>query len=117
MYLLYVGEVKISKWPDSACSTDMGDAVAALLSAAGVSVGRSGDFMAAWTALVTASGIVVVKASISKVELGCVAVSGGTTLAVEVDGSERALLSRTRQLLPNERLREDIAFQKVYLLY
>ena len=45
--------------------------------------------MAAWTALVTAA---VIKASIWKVELGCVAASGGTTLAVEVEVNERALL-------------------------
>ena len=109
-----VGEVKIAKWPDSASSTDMGDAsVAVLSSAAGVAMGRSFDFMAAWTALVTAAVIVPVKASISKAELGCVAVSGGTTLAVEVEGSERALLGRPREVLPDERLREDIAFQKV----
>ena len=91
----------------------MGDALAALSSAAGVSVCRSGDFRAACTALVTAAVIVAVKASISKVELGCVAVSDGTTVAVEVEGSERALLGRPREVLPDERLREDIAFQKV----
>lgn len=59
-----VGDVKISKWPDSASSTDMGDAVAALSSAAGVSVDRVGDFMTACTALVTAAVIVAGKASI-----------------------------------------------------
>lgn len=108
-----VGDVKISKWPESASCTDMGDAVAARSLAAGVSVGKSGDFMAACTALVTAAVIVADKASISKVELGCVAVSGGTTVAVEVEGRERALLGRPREVLPDERLREDIAFQKV----
>ena len=108
-----VGEVKISKWPDSASSTDIGDAVEALSVATGVSMGSSGDFMAVWTALVTAAVMVAVKASISKVELGCVAASGRTTLAVEVEGSERALLGRPREVLPDGRLREDIAFQKV----
>ena len=96
-----------------ASSTDMGDAVEALSVATGVSMGSSGDFMAVWTALVTAAVMVAVKASISKVELGCVAASGRTTLAVEVEGSERALLGRPREVLPDGRLREDIAFQKV----
>ena len=110
-----IGDVKISKWLESASSTDMGDAVAALSSAAVVSVGRSGDFREACTALVTAAVIVAVRASISKVELGWVAVSDGTTVDVEVEGSERALLGGPRDVLPDERLREDIAFQKVQL--
>ena len=59
------------------------------------------------TALVTAAVIVAVKASVSKVELGCVTVSGGTTFAVEVEGSERALLGRPREVMPYELLRED----------
>ena len=87
--------------------------MAALSAATGVLMGSSGDFMAVWTALVTAAVMVAVKASISKVELGCVAASGGTTLAVEVEGSERALLGPPREMLPDGRLREDIAFQKV----
>ena len=105
--------MKISTWPDSASSTDMGDAVAALSAATGVSMGSSGNFMAVWTAPVTAAVMVAVKASISKVELGFVAASGGTTLAVEVEGSERAFLGRPREVLPDGRLREDIAFQRV----
>ena len=94
----------------------MGDAVldvAALSSAVGVSMGRSGNCMAAWVALVTTAVSVVVKASVSKVELGCVVVSGGTTVAVEMKGSQGALLGRPREVLPDKRLREDIAFQKV----
>ena len=55
----------------------------------------------------------ITSATISKVELGCVAASGGMTLAVEVKGSKRALLDRPREVLPDGRLREDIAFQKV----
>ena len=108
-----VGDVKIAKWLDSASSTDTGAIVAALSLAAGVSVGRWDDFMTACTALVTATVIVGVKASILTLELGFVAVSGGTTGAVEVEGSERALLGRPREELPDERLREDIAVQKV----
>ena len=90
----------------------MGNAVVVLSLAAGMSMGRLGDFMAAWMAFVTATVIVAVEASISKVELGCVAVSGATTLAIEVEGSERSLLGEG-EVLPDERLREDIAFPKV----
>ena len=106
-------DVKIPRWPDSASSTDTGAVVLALSSAAGGSVGRSGVFMAACTALVTAAVIVVIKASMSTLEQGLVAVAGGTTVPVEAEGSERALLGRPREMLPDERLREDIAFQKV----
>lgn len=68
--------------------------------------------MAACSALVAAAVIVAVKA-LSTLELGFVAVSRGTTVAVEAEGSKRALLGRPREVLPDERLREDIAFQKV----
>jgi len=112
-----VEDVKIAKWPDSASSTETGAVVPALSSVADVSVGRSGGFMAACSALVVAAVIVAVKASMSTFELGFVAVSGGTTVAVEAEGSKRALLGRPREVLPDERLREDIAFQKVSLLY
>ena len=87
--------------------------MAALSAAIGMSMSSLGDFIAVWTALVTAVLMVAVKASISKVELGCVVTSGGTTLAVEVEGSKQALLGRPHEVLPDGRLREDIAFQKV----
>ena len=65
--------------------------------------------MAACTALVTAAVIVAFKASISMLVPVGVAVSGGTTVAVETEGIDRARLPRAWEALPDGRLREDIA--------